>query len=375
MVIAVNTRFLVKDEREVYTNFIYETLSRITTSHPEHTFIFIFDKPWHDSIIFSENVIPVVTGPHARHPAQWYIWYNIKIPAVLKKYKAGVLVSPDGLCSLTTKKPQCLVVYDLAFLHGSSCMNKSRLLFYKRFTPRFIKKSKVVVTVSEFTKAAIIKQYKTDADKIEIVYSGVDENFMPVLSGEREIVKAKYADGNEYFIYTGEIGSDKNLLNLLKAFSAFKKRQKSNMQLLIAGKTGWNPGEFIENLRLFRFKDEVKLLENLSLPELVKVTGSAYAMVYPSILEGFGMQSLQAMKSGIPVITSTASAMSEICGEAALYADPENFKEIAVQMMLIFKDENLRKTLIEKGKLQAEKYNWNRTALLFWNAIEKTMNP
>jgi len=147
------------------------------------------------------------------------------------------------------------------------------------------------------------------------------------------------------------------------------------MQLLIAGKTGWNPGDFFDNLRLFRFKDEVKLLENLSLPELVKVTASAYAMVYPSFLEGFGMQSLQAMKSGVPVITSTASAMSEICGEAALYADPENFKEIAVQMMLIFKDENLRKTLIEKGKLQAEKYNWNRTALLFWNAIEKTMNP
>ena len=145
------------------------------------------------------------------------------------------------------------------------------------------------------------------------------------------------------------------------------------MQLLIAGKPGWKHEEFLENLRLFRFKEEVKLLEYLPLPELVKITASAYSMVYPSLLEGFGLQPLQAMKSGVPVITSIASAMSEICGDAALYADPGNFKDIAIKMMLIFKDENLRKTLIEKAKLQAEKYNWNITASLFWNTIEKTM--
>ena len=92
-----------------------------------------------------------------------------------------MFVSPDGFCSLTTKIPQCLLIYDLAFLHDHSYMSKSHFLFYKKFTPRFIKKSKIVVTVSEFTKAEIIKQYKTDAAKIKVVYSGVNENFIPVL--------------------------------------------------------------------------------------------------------------------------------------------------------------------------------------------------
>src|SRR5580765_2180943 len=160
MVIAVNTRFLVNGENVEYTHFIHETFSRITTSHPEHTFIFIFDRPLQGSFIFPANVTTVVTGPQAKHPAQWYIWYNIKIPAVLKRYKAEVFVSPDGLCSLTTSIPQCLVIYDLGFLQGSSFMNKSHFLFYKKFTPRFIKKSAAVVTLLEFTKAAIIKQYK-----------------------------------------------------------------------------------------------------------------------------------------------------------------------------------------------------------------------
>ena len=137
------------------------------------------------------------------------------------------------------------------------------------------------------------------------------------------------------------------------------------MQLLIAGKPGLKYKEFLENLRLFRFKEEVKLLEYLPLPELTIVTASAYAMVYPSLLEGFGTQVLEAMKSGVPVITSPASPMSEICGNAALYADPENFKDIAIKMMLIYKDENLRKELIEKATFQAEKYNWDITAGLF----------
>lgn len=372
MVIAVNTRFLVKDESDGYGNFIYETLSRITKLHPEHTFIFIFDRPWHDSFIFSKNVIPVVTGPHARHPAQWYIWYNIKIPVILKRYKAEVFVSPDGICSLTTRIPQCLLIHDLAFLHDFSFMNKGHFLFYKKFTHRFIKKSAIIVTLSEFTKIDIIKQYKTDPGKIEVVYGGVNENFIPVPGEVKENVKAKYADGTEYFIYTGEIGSNKNLLNLLRAFSAFKKRQKSNMQLLIAGKPGWKYEEFLENLRLFRFREAVKLLEYLPPAELAKVTASSYSMVYPLVSEGFGTQSLQAMKSGVPVITSADSAMSEICRDAALYADPGNYKDIAIKMMLLFKDENLRKALIEKTKIHGEKYNWDLTANLFWNAIERT---
>jgi len=142
--------------------------------------------------------------------------------------------------------------------------------------------------------------------------------------------------------------------------------------LLIAGKPGWKYEEFLENLRLFRFKEEVKLLEFLSLGELAKVTASSYAVVYPLLSEGFGKQTLQAMKSGVPVITSANSAMSEICCDAALYADPVNYKDIAIQMMLLFKDENLRKTLIEKAKIQGEKYNWDLTAGLFWKAIERT---
>ena len=248
------------------------------------------------------------------------------------------------------------------------------MIFYKRSTSNFIKKTKVIVTLSQFAKQAIIKNYNTDADKIEVVYSGINEIFDRINIEERETTKEKYADGNEYFIYTGEIGPDKNLVNLLRAFSAFKKRQKSGMQLIIAGNYGKKYEEFLDQLRLFKFREEVKVLEKLTPEKSAKITASAYAMVYPSLFENFATQALQAMKSDVPVITSPNTAIHEICEDAALYANPENFKEIALQMISVFQNENLRSKLIEKGRVQAKKYNWNMTANLFWKAIEKTMS-
>ncbi len=367
MIIAFN--FFSIDERGEKENFIFKIFHRNSTSHLENTFILISNKPYPDTLVFSKNVIPVVKGPLAKHPAQWLIWYNIKIPSVLKKYKADVFISFD-FCSLTTKVPQCIIINDLSFLAYPS---KNHLFFYKKFTPRSLKKTKAIVTVSEFSKADIIKQYKIDADKIKVVYNGIDETFEPINFEERKNIKEKYADGNEYFIYTGELQEKNNLLNLLKAFSAFKKRQKSNMQLLIAGNAGSQYEELLENLRLFRFKEEVKLLIDISHDELVKVTAATYAMVYPSFYEGFPKPIIEAMKCGVPVLTSSTSAMPEICGDAALYFDPKDFKEIAVKMMLIFKDENLRKKLIEKGNIQVEKYSWNITSQLLWESIEKIM--
>ena len=373
MVIAVNTKITGKDKLEENDDFFYETFSRIIKLHPQHNFVLISEKVLNAFFLSFENVINVVTGPQKKNPALLYLWYNIKIPAVLKKYEADVFISCDGIASLATKVSQCIIVPDLTFIHHPSFFKKSALLFYKTFIPRSLKKSKLIFTFSEFCKTDIIKQYKTNGDKIKVVYKGVDENFKEISYEQLENAKAKYTDGNEYFIYTGEIGTHKNLLNLLKAFSAFKKRQKSNMQLLIAGKQGWKYEDFFKSLHLFKFKEDVKILKNPPLEELVKITAAAYAMVHPSLYESFATQPLEAMKSGVPVINSSKGAMPEICGDAALYADMENFKEIAVKMMQLFKDENLRRELIERGKIQAEKFNWNITSDLIWKNIQANL--
>lgn len=369
MRIAVNTRFLLSDYLEGYGYFTFEIFKYLTHSYPEHQFIFIFDRPFDKRFIFAPNITPVVIGPPARHPLIWKYWYDVKIPLVLKKYKADVFVSADGLCSLTTKLPQCLVVHDLAFLHYPSHIKKSQLFFFKRYVPKFLKKAKSIATVSEFSKRDISHHYKTDPRKINVVYSAAKEIFKPVAIEIAEETKNKYANGKEYFLYVGAIHPRKNLLNLLKAFSIFKKRQRSNIKLILAGRLAWKYDFFMQNLKKYKYRDDVIMLGYLCEDELVKIIASSYALLYPSLLEGFGVPILEAMKCNVPVITSSHSSMEEIAKDAALYADAENFEDIAENMIRIYKDENLRKELIEKGKMIAPQYSWQRTAELLWQSI------
>jgi glycosyltransferase involved in cell wall biosynthesis len=371
MIIAVNTRFLLPDYLEGYGNFIHETFKRITAEHPEHEFIFLFDRAYDKKFVFGTNIKPVVTGPAARHPLLWKLWYDIKVPMVLRKYKADVFVSCDGFCSLGTNVPQCLVVHDLAFLHYPSFIRRSHLNYYKKNTPRFLAKARSVATVSEFSKKDIEAQYKTGMPEIDIVYSAAKKSFSPLSSAEMNAVKEKYTDGREFFVYTGAIHPRKNLMNLLKAFSIFKKRQQTNMKLVLVGRLAWKYDSFKKSLESYKYRDDVLMTGYIGEEELTKITASAYGSIYPSLWEGFGVPVLEAMQAAVPVITAADSAMQEISKGAALYADVTSHTALADKMMLLYKDEKLRKELIQKGLEVVKEYNWDRTARLLWQSIEK----
>jgi glycosyltransferase involved in cell wall biosynthesis len=374
MKIAVNTRFLLNDYLEGYGYFIYETFKRITRNNPEHEFIFIFDRPFNKRFIFSSNVKPVVTGPPARHPLLWKIWYDLKVPSVLRKYNADVFVSCDGFCSLSTKVPQCLAVHDLSFLHYPAFIKRSHLLFYKRYTAKFLNKAKSIATVSEFSKQDIIFHYKISGDKIDVVPNAAKEIFQPSNNEEKQITKERYTKGKEYFVYAGAIHPRKNLITLLKAFSVFKKRQQTNMKLVLAGRLAWKYESFTKSLKTYKYRNDIVMTGYLGEEELVKIIGSAYALVYPSLFEGFGVPLLEAMRCEIPVITSAGSSMQEIAEDAALFTDANNYNDIADKMMQIYKDENLRNGLIQKGKYIVQQYSWDKTAELFWQTILKAVS-
>lgn len=374
MKIAVNTRFLLDDYLEGYGYFVLETLRRLSEKYPEHEFIFIFDRPVNKKIILRENVRSIVVGPPARHPLLWKLWYDIKIPAVLKKHKADVFVSCDGFCSLATKVPQCMVVHDLSFLHFPSFNKKSHVLFYKRYIPKYLKKAATIATVSAFSKKDILMHYTTiDDSKIDIVYSAAKEIFNPVSEAKKEAMKKKFTGGKEYFVYAGAIHPRKNLMNLLKAFSIFKKKQQSNMKLLLAGRLAWKYDSFIESLKTYKYRDDIVMTGYLDENEMVKIVGSAYALVYPSLWEGFGVPVLEAMRCHVPVITSADSPMQEIAKDAALYVNPSDYNDIAEKMMLLYKDESLRKKMIQNGKEISRQYSWDKTADLLWKCMMKAI--
>lgn len=146
------------------------------------------------------------------------------------------------------------------------------------------------------------------------------------------------------------------------------------MKLILAGRLAWKYESFEKDLRSYKYRDDVVMTGYVEENELVKIIGAAYGMVYPSLFEGFGVPVLEAMRCEVPVITSANSAMQEIAGDAALYADVTSPADIANQLMLLYKDEKLRKELIQKGRIIAREYTWDQTAGLLWQCIQKTMN-
>lgn len=372
MVIAVNARFLLAGYLEGFGNYTNECFQRIARNNPTHQFIYIFDRPYDSRFISGPNIKGVVIGPAARHPLLWKFWYDVKLPAVLRKYKADVFVSPDGFGSLRTSCPQCIVVHDLAFLQDASFINKWQRWFYRRYTPRFIRKAESIITVSAFSKAAIIWHYPEASSKLTVVHNGVKEIFRPVDDEVKKTVKEKYSGGKEYFIYVGAVHPRKNLMMLLKAFSVFKKRQQTTMKLVIAGRLAWNYKTFLHDLSNYKYRNDVVMTGYLPDEELAQVLGAAYALVYPSLYEGFGVPVLEAMQAGVPVITAVNSAMQEIAGEAALYADVTSFNSIANKMMRVFTDENLKLKLTADGLEVAKSYEWDKAATACWEVIAAT---
>jgi glycosyltransferase involved in cell wall biosynthesis len=371
MIIAVNTRFLLMNQLEGFGYFTKEVLAILTKRHAEHQFHFFFDRPFSREFLFSANVTGHVLSPPARHPLLWKYWYDVKVPLQLKKLKADVFLSPDGQCSLTTGVPQCLVVHDLGFLHYPEGYQKSHLAYYKHYTPKFIRKAKAIATVSQFSKKDIIHQYKTPAEKITVVYNGVKPVFTPTPFDEQMSVKEAYTGGAEFFLYAGAIQPRKNLINLLKAFSIFKRRMQSGMKLVLTGRLAWKNDEFLTLLKTYKYKDDVVLTGYLEEKELARLTAAAYAAAYPSLFEGFGVPVLEAMRCGVPALTSKDSSMEEISEGAALYFDPANVDDMGYKLMFIYKNEGERKELIEKGKAVAANYTWQRTADLLWESLMK----
>ena len=204
-----------------------------------------------------------------------------------------------------------------------------------------------------------------------MAYKAAGNLFRPVNEPEKKSIKEKYSEGKEYFLFTGAINLSGNLINLLKAFSFFKKRQKSNMLLIIAGRYGTDDEQFTKDLKTYKFKNEVIITGKLSNEQLANITAAAYAMLYPVLLEDFTMPCLEAMQSGVPVITSNAAALPGLCGDAALYVNPGDFRDIAEKMMWLFKDEKKRSELIEAGKTRAEQFQWSKTSEQLWLSASK----
>lgn len=374
MIIAVNTRMLLKGKLEGIGSFTRETLLRMTRNHPEHQFIFIFDRPYDDEFIFSANVIPVVVSPPTRHPILWYIWFEWRIPSILRKYKADLFLSPDGYLSLRTKVKQLAVIHDINFAHRPKDLPFFYAAYYNFFFPRFARRAKRIATVSYYSKEDIVRTYRINPDNIDVVYNGVNTMYNPTSPEEQASTRNKYADGIPYFLYIGSLHPRKNICGLLRAFDAYRTSTEKVTKMLITGDSMFKTDDIVKTYEGMRHRNDVIFTGRLPNEELHQVLGAAMALTFVPFFEGFGVPVIEGMSAGIPVICSNTTSLPEVGGHAVLYADPFAVSQIKDAMIRIANEHELRETLIEKGRLQQRKFTWDKTADMLWGSVQICMN-
>ena len=278
---------------------------------------------------------------------------NKKLSRIIKEIKADFLFSVD--VEFSTNLPQGLL------LTGLNGHNKKQR--------RKLQHSRSVFLLSETAKSELLNKNEIDEEKLSVIYGGPSKVFQPVYDEIKTFVKQKFTEGKEYFVYRGVIKKQNNIIPLLKAFSLFKKRQKTSMKLVLLGRIAWENNDFDKIIRTYKYREDVVLINDATVEEASEILAAAYALIQPYTNNNL-LFLFDAMQCHVPALIENNPAFKKITSDAVLYFDSKKEVDIADKMMLIYKDETLRNGLIEKSKNLIEDYSWEKTT----DAVSKTFN-
>ena len=366
MIIAINTRFLLPTKMEGFGWFTYEVVKRMVENHPEHTFLFFFDRAYDNRYLFAPNVVPIVLRPPARHPILFILWFEFAVKRALKKYKADVFLSPDGYLSLRSQVPQVNVIHDLNFVHYPKDLPWSSRVYYNYFFPKFAKKAKHIVTVSNYTKQDLIDTYQVPESKITVAWNGANDVFAPLAEDDIAHVRNHLTHDKPYFLFVGSIHPRKNVKRLIESYLKYREKDTS-FDLVVVGEPMWK-----HNQELLALKhDSIHYTGHLTIQKLVRVMGAAACFVYVPYFEGFGIPLVEAMRCGIPLISGNLTSLPEVVGDAALLVDPFSVEDITNAMIQISENETLRNELARKSLERSVVFTWDKTAETIWEVIKR----
>lgn len=353
-------------------NFTVQVLKKIIQNHPEQQFDLLVDTKFINDYFDYPNVkLHKIFLPY-RHPLLYIFFLEVRLPLYLKRLKPSLVISMDGFLSLSSNAKQLPVIYDLNFEHYPENLPWKNRVYYKTFFPRFVRKAKRIITISEYSKTDIAKTYHYPANKIDNVYCGISDYFFPCTNAAKIQTKNKYANGNEYFFFAGTMHPRKNILRLIEAFASFKKNNTNNIKLVLAGHIMWDDNSIKSVTENSGIKDDIILAGRVSNEELRLLLGSCRSLVFVPVFEGFGLPVVEAWQCGAPVICSNVTSIPEVAGDAAIVVNPFDINEIAKAMQTIT-DDNVRNDYISRGQKRKELFSWARTAELFWDSMQESL--
>jgi glycosyltransferase involved in cell wall biosynthesis len=359
------------------------------------TWLFMVDHTFRPELFPELPAASVVIHRALPGRVGWKLWYDWQLPRLAKKQGADAVMLTGGIAAALTSIPQLVWLPERAdpaegqtgrrrgsAARGSGCYPS----VYPGRLAASLLRAAVVFCFSERDRAWLAGLYPGTEERVFVVTAAPAEGISPLSPEEKEKIKAANTQGKEYFLADLSGAGDREVMHMLKAFSQFKKRQHSNMQLVITGRITGRVGLIKDRLKAYRYRQDVCWKEGREAAATGAVTaaatteasgdgwglmGAAYSALY--LFDGcsLGVPLMNAWRAGVPVIAVNGGLLQETAGEEALGFVAGDPASLAAQLMLIYKDENFRGKLISKGWARLGDFSSGRAMDTVWEGISR----
>ena len=285
----------------------------------------------------------------------------------------AVLLTTDSKTPFFLPKSCVLVplVTDLAVYRLPEAYQRSRVLLWQLQYRYIRRRANFYLAISEFTKREMTDILGIPAERIYVIPDGCSEGMRRVDDpAALAAVREKYGLPKRYVLFVGNNNPRKNLGRMIQAFDVMKERTGLDHQLIIAGEQGWR-FDREKALSGIKHRDDVRFIGFAADEDMPALYSGAALFAFPTLYEGFGVPVLEAQKCGVPVVTSSVSALPEVAGDGAIYADPYDVKSMAEAMERVLEDKALAVELVEKGYENAKRFSWVKSAEKLNEVIER----
>jgi glycosyltransferase involved in cell wall biosynthesis len=346
-----------------YAEYISSLLNEMAR---EHNFQI---KSWNNSVPASQQEIStdalIYIYIESMSPVLLNWLYRVKIPSILKKTRAQIVVDLNGVASAKITLPQVICIAQSFFYKDEKLLNG-----IEKFASRQLVESSAIAKSIVYSKQRAEKLPKINAQLKQAVPFSSPDIFRKFEWHEKMMVKAQHAGNNEFFIAVIDDNAVHDFVLLLQAFTKFKKWQQSSMRLMVLPKYETLSEEIVERHKTYKYRDDVILLHDADEKLVADIVASAYAFIHIAPLAPDLLALATALKCSLPVISFEDEDVKEYAGEAVLFASEKTPAALGEIIIKLYKDENLQAQLKEKAQQQSVLLARKQCADNLWQLIE-----
>jgi glycosyltransferase involved in cell wall biosynthesis len=318
------------------------------------------------------NFVPIVESS-----AGYSLAEHVSIPRKLRRLGADLFHSPHYVLPLLGRTPSVVTIHDcIHLLFPQYLPNRLAPRYARYMMQKAVEKSALVFTVSEASRKDILHFFpEADPERVLVVPNAIDPSLAEVPSAEEmDRVRERYQIRGRFVLYAGNIKPHKNLERLIEAFGLLRHRQGfEDLKLLIIGDEVNRYGSLRRAVEAAGVRQDARFFGFVPDRTLACLYRLASVFAFPSLYEGFGLPPLEAMACGTPVVTSNVSSLPEVVGDAALLVDPRDAHALAEALGRVLSDEGLRGDLVDRGRLRAQRFSWERSVAAIHDGYMKAL--